>query len=724
MQTLSPKNYEDPVPTIFVKLYENRSLPPKKVLIPKRMVFFIENCQRIFHDQRLQSVVDGKGLLIESIRDLAEMKLVYLTIIDPAFCKRDPNRRCRSPESKNVSTKIEGKENVTPNEAELQEKEKKEKEEKAKNAQLTKKSSTLSTDSTEASSEQRQNFTSIISPSSAEKKKKKIAGIKKIDMRKISRPPSSSDDDDDDEDDPRADMASMSTKLSSFLMQHEDNSSDEESEELRRHKEEKRRKKMMFQSIVTIKDPKNVPFQQLIEEIIPPQEAPRLMEDGINLLASDRREFIQKTSDLEGEQLYLWIKGAADQPFLKRYPMQPYHDPITGIVTDFLIRHRFISNKQYTYRFKGAVIGPKKSGKSTLLGNAVDNYILDLAATGVWKSTFILAIDFKPLSLLLNDYVKYYYKFIDIVVDAISKQKPILRAHITSIRRQLRSAVENRAPIIGVHPYRDVDSIVRRINEAWRSPYLFTAFLTNMFLLPVTLAKALGFTNISLFVDNIEYADVNLIPHDPFDSRDCQAIVIEHIKYALNQANFILSAEKSEKLFQLLPPFDEDGVDLSSGIDYITPYEATSDLGSRLKYDFLIECAQEPQPMRLTVGMCGGVVPFIAAWDELHHSLFVLERTKKDSDQYDEVKFACIADAQTLVDLLFVCEEQDKKKKKKHGEFNAKITVIGVKRDKRGQSFQLHYDDNESEQISQLDEESMSLSSRGRTSSLSVSTKE
>ena len=57
-----------------------------------------------------------------------------------------------------------------------------------------------------------------ISPSSAEKKKKKIAGIKKIDMRKISRPPSSSDDDDDDEDDPRADMASMSTKLSSFFI--------------------------------------------------------------------------------------------------------------------------------------------------------------------------------------------------------------------------------------------------------------------------------------------------------------------------------------------------------------------------------------------------------------------------------------------------------------------------------------------------------------------------
>lgn len=711
METLSPRAYEDPVPTIFIKLYENKTLPPKKVLIPRRMRFFMENCQRIFNEPRLQSVVDSKGLLIESVHDLYEMKLVYLSIIDPAFCKRDPKRRCKSPESKNVSTRIESKENKEQNEIDEAEKEL----EKSKNAQLSKKKSNLSTDSSEATDVK---MTSILSPSSTEKKKKKIMGIKKIDMRKISRPPSSSDDDNDDEDDPRADIASMSTKLSSFLMQHEDNSSDEESEEIRRHKEEKRRKKLMFQSAVSIKDPKNLPFQQLIEEIIPPQEAPKLMEEGINLLASDRREFIQKTSDLEGEQLYNWIKGAADQPFLKRYPMQPYHDPITGIVTDFLNRHRFISNKQYNYRFKGAVIGPKKSGKSTLLGNAVDNYILDLAATGLWKSTFILAIDFKLLSVHLNDYVTYYHKFIDIVIDALSKQKPILKIHISAIRKQMRSAVENRAPIVGVHPFRDIDAIVRRINEAWRNPYLFTAFLTNVFLLPVTLAHAVGLTNVSLFVDNIEYADVNLFPHEPFDSRDCQAIVIEHIKYALNQANFILSAEESEKLFQLLQPFDEDGVDLTSGIDYITPYEATSDLGSRLKYDFIIECSQEPQPIRLTVGMCGGVVPFIAAWDELHHSLFVLERTEKDSEQFDEVKFACIADAQTLVDLLFVCDSKGKKKNK------SKITVISVRRDKRGQNFRLQFDEDQSEKVSQMDEETLSVSSRGRTSRMSTVSKE
>ena len=706
MQTLSPRAYEDPVPTIFIKLYENKAIPAKKVLIPKRMRFFLENCQKLFHEPKLKSVVDSKGFLIESVHDLYEMKLVYLTIIDAAFCKRDPRRRCKSPESKNVSTKIEGKENQQLNEIDAEEKEL----EKTKNAQLSKKKSSLSTDSSEATEVK---MTSILSPSSTEKKKKKVLGIKKIDMRKISRPPSSSDDDEDDEDDPRADVASMSTKLSSFLMQHEDNSSDEESEEIRRHKEEKRKKKLMFQSVVQIKDPKNVPFQQLIEEIIPPQDAPKLMEEGLGLIPTDRKEFIQKTSDLEGEQLYLWIKGAADQPFLKRYPMQPYHDPITGIVTDFLTRHRFISNKQYTYRFKGAVIGPKKSGKSTLLGNAVDNYILDLAATGVWKSTFILAIDFKPLSTYLNDYPACYHKFIDIVIDALTKQKPILKTYISAIRKQLRSAIENRAPIVGIHPFREIDTIVRRINEAWRSPYLFTGFLTNVFLLPVTLAHAVGLTNVSLFVDNIEYADVNLVPHDPFDSRDCQAIVIEHIKYALNQANFILSGEESEKLLQILQPFDEDGVDLTSRIDYITPYEATSDLGSRLKYDFIIECSQEPQPMRLTVGMCGGVVPFIAAWDELHHSLFVLERTSKDSDQYDEVKFACIADAQTLVDLLFVCDSSGKKKNK------AKITVISVRRDKRGQNFTLHFDDNQSEQVSQMDEESLSVSSRGRASTVS-----
>ncbi|OHT07251.1 hypothetical protein TRFO_24659 [Tritrichomonas foetus] len=669
---------QDATPTVYIKLSENPENQPKKILLPRRMAHLMENCIKIYQQPKIKSILDEKGFLIESIHDIEPGSTIYLSTIDPAFIPRDPKRRPRSPDiAKNVSTPK--KEVIDENQ---QQNEIEQKEAREKKALLEKKKTSNSPTSPTSPTTPAND---ALSPSTTPSKKFRVSPITKIDMRKITRPPSSSDDDDDDDDDSRADAASMSTKLTAFLAQHEDNSSDEETEEIRRHREEKRRKKMLYQSVVSIQDPKNQAFQQLIEEIIPPQDAPRLIEDGLDLIASDRKKFIQMTSDLEGEQLYLWIKGASDQPFLKRYPMQPYHDPITGIVTNFLTKHRHIAHKQYEYRFKAAVIGPKKSGKSTLLGNAVDNYLLDLAATGLWKSTFILAIDFKQLSPFLNEYQTFYNKLLDLTLDALSKQRPVIRPDLPAIRRQLKSAVENRSPLLGIHHYREIDVIAKHINEAWRNEYCFCSFLNHVCLLPVTLSKAVGMKHVSLFVDNFEYADVNLYPHEPFDSRDGQAIFIEHMKYALNHANFILSGEKSEKLFQILPPFDEDGVDLSAGIDYITPFEATSDLGSRLKYDFLIECHEEPQPIRVDIGMCGGVVPYVAAWDELHHSLFVLERTNKDNDQYEDMKFTCITDAQTLIDLIFVCEN------------SRKITVVGVKRDKRGNDFQLRYDDGQSD---------------------------
>ncbi|OHS99077.1 hypothetical protein TRFO_08653 [Tritrichomonas foetus] len=706
MKTTKPKG---PVPFVFVKVYGNSSIPKKKILLPKTMKVLRENIEKVFPNEKLVSLLDKSEFLIESIREIESGQTIYLSDIDPAFCVINPEKRPASPikgpifsNSLNCSTLDESMKKIMKEELDKQNEQKKK--EAAMLAKKTfsptnsppKKPNQISTTTSPQQSSQmtakqqhdlfvnemllasKSKGLNAYQQNELKKAQARIPQKRMVDMRKISRPPSSSSSDDD-EGDQKADLVSISSKMSEFLSQNEILDDDEESEELRRHKEEKKRKKLMYQSVVVINDERNAPFQQIIEEIIPPQDAPRLLEDGLSLISPDRQAFIQKISDWEGEHIYIWMKGAADQPFLKRYPMQPYHDPITGIVMNFLLTHRHITHKNFHYRFKAAVVGPKKSGKSTLLGNAVDNYILDLAATGLWKSTFILAIDIKIISPYLNDYVKFYQQLLDLVLDAICKQSPLLRPHYSAMRKQLRSVTEKRNPLIGIHPYRAIDYVALELNNAWRDPRSFFMWLNNVMLLPVSLAKAVGFKNVSLFIDNIEYADVYLRPHAPFDTTGPQAVVIEHVKFAISMANFILSAEQSERLFQILPPFDEDGIDLSS-VDYITPYDTTSDLGSRLKYDYLIECREESQPIRVTIEMCGGIVPFIAAWDELHHSLFILERTKKTSEEYEEMNYNVISDAQNFIDKIFICEG------------SKKITVIGVKRDKKGE-FKLKYDD-------------------------------
>jgi hypothetical protein len=407
----------------------------------------------------------------------------------------------------------------------------------------------------------------------------------------------------------------------------------------------------------------------MLEEIIPPQFAPNNLEAALQKISKDRCKFIQDTSQLEGEQIFIWIRSAADQPFLKRYPQQPYHDPVTQISTSFFERHRFIVSKSASHRFMGAIVGPRLSGKSTLLGNCLDQFLLELAASGLWKSTFVLAMDVKIIAPLFDDYVALYQKFADHVLDACVRQKPVLKADAASIRRQLRSVTETRPPLAWVHDYHDVDRIARELNLAWRDDGAFDVFMTHVFMLPVSLPRAFGFTSVALFVDNLEYADVSIPPRPPFRTDQEYVFAVENLKIALSQANFLVSCESVAALFTVLGPLDESSVDLRPGLDVLTLSEATTDLGSRVGYDFLLELQKETAPVRISVALCGGIPTYLAAWDELNHRLFQLERTPKDQPKWKDIYFEAVNDGQRLIDLLFVAQPGER------------VIVVGVARE-------------------------------------------
>ena len=128
---LTPKK-GDPTPTVFVKLTGDDEYIPKKILIPRKISQLLENCIKILQDPNLKSVLDDRGFLIESCRDIEPGSVLTITPIDPAFCPRDPKRKIRSPDiAKNVSTPKEDDENAEANAA-LQEKKRKEAEEHAK----------------------------------------------------------------------------------------------------------------------------------------------------------------------------------------------------------------------------------------------------------------------------------------------------------------------------------------------------------------------------------------------------------------------------------------------------------------------------------------------------------------------------------------------------------------------------------------------------------------
>jgi hypothetical protein len=193
--------------------------------------------------------------------------------------------------------------------------------------------------------------------------------------------------------------------------------------------------------------------------------------------------------------------------------------------------------------------------------------------------------------------------------------------------------------------------------------------MTHVFMLPVSLPRAFGFTSVALFVDNIEHADVTITPRYPFRTNQEYVFAVENLKIALSQANFVVSCQSVAALFAVLQPLDENSVDLRPGLDIVALYEATTDLGSRLRYDFMLELQRENVPVKVSFAMCGGIPTYLATWDQLNHTLFQLERTSKEDVKWQEIYYEAVNDGQRLIDLLFTSQPGER------------ATVVGVSRE-------------------------------------------
>ncbi|OHT01969.1 hypothetical protein TRFO_31041 [Tritrichomonas foetus] len=467
------------------------------------------------------------------------------------------------------------------------------------------------------------------------------------------------------------------SKSAKYLTKIVDSSdSDEESPEAIKRREARataKRQQEIFES--------QTPFEQMIGELIQPENVPKCYSQALSALTDDRQQFISNISDMEGEQMYLWIRMASQQPFLQRAPLQPYHDPTTMQAAEFFANHRgVISNGFAMYRFRSAIVGPRKSGKTTVLANFVDQFLSELATAGAYRNTFVLVLDMKVLAPMLENVRELYRFMIKLILNALVNQRPTIQSEISKIKRQFYSVTEGSRVLIPKHGFQDLDSLAVNLNRIYKDPDAFEVWLTNVFMLPVLIPRAVGFKGIALFFDNFEYGDCLVQAKEPF-RLSYSVFAIEHIKFGMSHANYMVTCESNTRLYEVLSPVDEDGIDCYSGIDYISTMDVTQDIGSRAHVKYLLEVQEEPEPIEIVAEMCGGIVAYLILWDELNLTMFRLDRCDPKSDTYLEAYYDAIAQAQRLVDLLFVCEG------------SKKITVCGVKRISKLKQFVLSEED-------------------------------
>jgi hypothetical protein len=186
--------------------------------------------------------------------------------------------------------------------------------------------------------------------------------------------------------------------------------------------------------------------------------------------------------------------------------------------------------------------------------------------------------------------------------------------------------------------------IADRLFELFSDLTATNEWMSTVFLLPSLVSTAAGFSQIFYFVDNMEFADLDLTPAPPFAEVAHSCFVAEYLKLALRHGNFIVTSENQERLPELLQPLEADGCDLMVDMDIINPIGIVQIEDDRvIKFDI----QDEAMPFQLTVGHCCGIPAFVALWADLNAGFDEYE--KVNGDEKDEFLTLLIAQAQHAI---------------------------------------------------------------------------
>jgi hypothetical protein len=408
-------------------------------------------------------------------------------------------------------------------------------------------------------------------------------------------------------------------------------------------------------------------FQELLAELFLPESVPACVPDALVQIPKDRKELAEAAPEREGELLYLWVHDAARQPLIESVEKRPYNDPMMATAAKFFNNHRQVTGGYPSYVFRGMIIGPAQSGKSTLLVSLAMHYMCELAAHGLWKSTFVFVFDLKAVAHLIPDPKRIYEAMLDLVLNAVIQQKPAVRREAARIRKQLDSVCEDHPPIAARHSYRHVDRLAKELNALWRDSEGHDSWYSNVWMLPQRISRAVGFKSVALFMDNIETGDIEIKKDTHFALHHTSG-GIEFIKYSLSHVNFVVAGGNQIDLYDCMLPTETGGIDCLEGVDFISTCGVVTDLGTRTKMKYAMSVQEEPLPIEVTVDMCGGSASYIAAWDALNVRMHRLESTISGTHSWNNAYYDVLAVAQNLVALLFTCPG------------SPKITVRGVTR--------------------------------------------
>jgi hypothetical protein len=377
------------------------------------------------------------------------------------------------------------------------------------------------------------------------------------------------------------------------------------------------------------------------------------------VMHSDKKDFLLKLLPIEELQAKAWGKAVLSLPVLSHIlqGVQVY-DAIQRYATGVIEQHRFLSGKWADHRMRLAVVGPVRSGKSVLLAEITRQLVTEMVYTGEWKTTFVFALDALQIVPLCHNYADLFEFFLDQSIDAISAEKPALTSALRNAKKKLSVITEVGAAEPVITSRTPFDNIALQLSEAWQDPDGIDRFFWLVFHLPIVLARAVGFESVVMVVDNLDAADVQVQSAAPFTVTHEFVFIGEVLKFALDNTDFIVAAQDTNKCMQLLGLAQQDGTDLLGGLDLATTFDISEPVAEEGKDRFAVRIDGDIQALELNELMCGGVVHYLTIWQSLCSLMGSVEGQHKGPD-HDRLKIQAIMAAQELMSLVYAPETKE-----------------------------------------------------------------
>ena len=372
------------------------------------------------------------------------------------------------------------------------------------------------------------------------------------------------------------------------------------------------------------------------------------------------QELLSAAPEYEQQQEQIWFHKGHEifgaQSIATDTEICGYED-ISRCCQSVIANHRFIHAGGVDYNMQVAIVGPRQSGKSHMLSVFADEVMLEFAMNGLWKKTFFMFLNFSLLTPFVNDLAEFYNHFVDDVLRSLVWQRPILEKWLPRLRVFFVSATTSKScPRLPINSkfYQDnphlalaLQKVVAKLWEFWNDPGALSQWMSTVFLLPSLLAEASGFQSVFYFIDNLDYADLDLFHPAPFTESKNHGFVVEYLKFAIRRGNFVVTSEDQDKLQELLTQVEVGGTDLYHSLHVVTPLNVITEPDKR---SIKIDVQGEKVPFNLTIDHCCGIPAYVALWKELNDAI---DGINLGDIEEDEREMLTQVYAQHLLDTLF-----------------------------------------------------------------------